>query len=55
MVSNLPFMVQIHILGDFVMVALLPFTRLVHFLSFPYEYLWRPYQVVIWNQRRTTQ
>ncbi len=51
LVSNLPWMVQVHIVGGFVILALLPFTRLVHFLSFPYAYLWRPYQVVIWNRR----
>lgn len=51
LVQNLPFMVQLHIVGGFAILALLPFTRLVHFLSLPYEYLWRPYQVVIWNRR----
>jgi len=51
LVDNLPFMVQVHIIGAFVLVALLPFTRLVHFLSFPYAYLWRPYQLVIWNRK----
>lgn len=52
LVSNLPFAVHTHIIGAFLMVALLPFTRLVHLLSFPYAYLWRPYQVVIWNRKR---
>ena len=51
LVSNLPFMAQVHIVGAFVLLLLLPFTRLVHFLSFPYAYLWRPYQVVIWNRK----
>jgi nitrate reductase gamma subunit len=51
LVSNLPWMVQTHIIGAFVLTGLLPFTRLVHFLSFPYDYLWRPWQVVIWNRR----
>ncbi len=51
LVSNLPFMAQVHILGAFVLLLLLPFTRLVHFLAFPIAYLWRPYQVVIWNRR----
>lgn len=54
LVSNLPFMVQLHIVGAFLLVALLPFTRLVHLLTFPITYLWRPYQVVIWNRRRAT-
>lgn len=51
LVSNLPFMVKLHIIGAYTLVALLPFTRLVHFLSFPFQYAWRPYQVVIWNRR----
>lgn len=51
LVANLPFLVQFHIVGAFVILALLPFTRLVHLLSLPYSYLWRPYQVVIWNRR----
>lgn len=51
LVSNLPFLVQFHVVGAFVILALLPFTRLVHLLSLPYSYLWRPYQVVIWNRR----
>jgi len=55
LVSNLPFAVQTHIVGAYVMIALLPFTRLVHLLSFPYAYLWRPYQVVIWNRDRRAQ
>ena len=55
LVSNLPFMVQVHIVGAFVLVALMPFTRLAHFLTFPLAYLWRPYQVVIWNRRKTNQ
>lgn len=51
LVSNLPFMAQVHIVGGFVLLLLLPFTRLVHLLSFPLAYLWRPYQVVIWNRK----
>ena len=55
LVSNLPFMVDLHIVGGFVILMLLPFTRLIHLLAFPYAYLWRPYQVVIWNRRQTSQ
>jgi NNP family nitrate/nitrite transporter-like MFS transporter len=50
LVNNMPFMVQTHIIGGFALVLLLPFTRLVHLLSFPFTYLWRPHQVVIWNR-----
>ena len=52
LVANLPIVVKVHIIGAFVLIALLPFTRLVHFLVFPIAYLWRPYQVVIWNRKK---
>lgn len=50
-VTALPWIVKLHLLGGFVIVALFPFTRLVHLVTFPITYLWRPYQVVIWNRR----
>ncbi|RKZ40242.1 MAG: respiratory nitrate reductase subunit gamma [Gammaproteobacteria bacterium] len=51
LVNNLPFVVQVHILNAFVLVLILPFTRLVHFLSVPIKYIWRPHQIVRWNRR----
>lgn len=51
LVQNMPFMVQLHIVGGFVILGLLPFTRLVHVLTVPLTYLWRPYQVVVWNRQ----
>ncbi len=53
-INVLPWPVQLHMLGGFVLVALFPFTRLVHMITFPLTYLWRPYQVVVWNRRRPT-
>ena len=50
-VTVLPWTVKLHMLGGFLFIAILPFTRLVHLLVFPITYLWRPYQVVIWNRR----
>ncbi|XWK90268.1 MAG: respiratory nitrate reductase subunit gamma [Phormidium sp.] len=50
-ISTLPIMVKVHIVGAFSLVLLLPFTRLVHFLAVPLQYVWRPPQVVVWNQR----
>lgn len=50
-VVTLPLVVKLHMLGAFVIVALFPFTRLVHLVSIPITYLWRPYQVVIWNRQ----
>lgn len=54
-VSALPGVVQWHLLWGFVIIALLPFTRLVHALTYPITYLWRPLQVVIWNRARPAQ
>jgi nitrate reductase gamma subunit len=51
LIATLPVMVKVHIVGAFCLVLLLPFTRLVHFLSVPLQYVWRPPQVVVWNQR----
>ena len=50
-VTTLPWPVQLHLLGGFFIILLFPFTRLVHVVTFPITYLWRPLQVVIWNRR----
>lgn len=52
-VSVLPFMVKLHIIGAFVIIGVIPFSRLVHFLVPPINYLWRPYQQVRWYWERT--
>ncbi len=46
-IAALPLAVRLHILGAWALVAVIPFTRLVHFLVLPIGYLWRPYQLVI--------
>lgn len=51
-VAALPWAVKLHILGGFSIIALFPFTRLVHILVIPNPYLWRRPQVVIWNRAR---
>ncbi|MBI4317455.1 MAG: respiratory nitrate reductase subunit gamma [Chloroflexi bacterium] len=50
-VTALPWLVKLHMLWGFFIFALFPFTRLVHFVTFPITYVWRPYQVVVWNRR----
>ena len=50
-VTSLPWLVKLHMLGGFAIIAVFPFTRLVHVVTVPVTYLWRPYQVVIWNRR----
>ena len=48
-VSALPWVVKLHIIGAFLIVLLIPFSRLVHILVVPFHYLWRPYQRFVWN------
>ncbi|CAN5292934.1 respiratory nitrate reductase subunit gamma [soil metagenome] len=43
---------KVHILSAFSIIALIPFTRFMHFLVYPIDYLWRSYQQVIWNWDR---
>jgi nitrate reductase gamma subunit len=50
----LPGVVQVHALAAFALVALAPFSRLAHALAVPVSYLWRPYQLVVWNRARST-
>ncbi len=49
---NLPLAFQVHALNAFVLVALVPYTRLAHVVVAPVEYLWRLPQVVIWRRPR---
>ena len=51
-VSNLHWVIKIHIALAYIIVLLIPFTRLVHLLVYPLSYLWRPYQKVVWNWNR---
>jgi nitrate reductase gamma subunit len=46
----LPIAVQVHALNAFVLLALTPFTRLVHAVVFPVHYLWRRPQRVVWRR-----
>lgn len=42
-------MVKTHITSAFLIIGIIPFTRFVHFLVAPFDYIWRKYQLVIWN------
>ena len=48
-VSAMPWLVQLHIISAFFIIAIIPFTRFMHFLVAPIDYIWRDYQLVIWN------
>lgn len=47
-VSLLPWTVKFHIVFAFLIVGIIPFSRLIHILVLPLNYLWRPYQQVRW-------
>lgn len=51
-VAALPLGVQIHIVSAFVLIGMIPFTRFMHFLVYPFSYYYRSYQYVIWNWDR---
>ena len=55
----LPWTVKLHIIGAFVIVGMIPFSRMVHFLVPPFNYMWRPFQQVTWywnkNKVRSTR
>lgn len=51
-VSLLPLSVKLHIIGAFLIIGIIPFSRLVHFLVPPINYIWRPFQQVRWNWGR---
>ncbi len=49
-VASLPLAIQFHMVNGFFIILLFPFTRLVHIFTVPITYLWRPYQVFVWNR-----
>ena len=51
-ISAMPLSVKIHIVSAFTLIGMIPFTRFMHFLVYPFRYFYRPYQYVIWNWDR---
>ena len=52
-VAELPPMAKLHITGAWIILSLVPFSRLIHMFFIPIAYLWRAPQLVIWaNPRR---
>lgn len=47
-IAAMPFMVKTHIVMAWLLLSVFPFTRLVHVLVVPNQYLWRKPQVVRW-------
>ncbi len=54
-IAAMPLSIKIHVVSAFVFIAMVPFTRLMHFLVFPFVYITRAYQYVIWNWDRKTR
>ncbi|MEW5870645.1 MAG: respiratory nitrate reductase subunit gamma [Chloroflexota bacterium] len=52
LVSPLPWTIKLHLLNFFILLAIFPFSRLVHIITYPLSYLLRPWQVVIWYRSR---
>lgn len=46
-----PFMIKLHIVSAWLVIGFFPFTRLVHILVVPNQYLFRKRQVVRWYRR----
>jgi nitrate reductase gamma subunit len=49
-VAAMPFLIKLHVATAFAIVALFPFSRLVHIVAVPNSYLWRRPQVVRWRR-----
>jgi len=52
LMANLPDAFKVHALNAFVLVALVPYTRLAHALVAPVQHLWRVPQLVVWRRPR---
>ncbi len=48
-ISVMPLMFKLHVISAYLIILFVPFTRLVHFLVYPLNYIWKPFQQVIWN------
>ncbi len=53
--AAMPLSIKLHVASAFVFIGMVPFTRLMHFLVFPFTYITRAYQYVIWNWDRKTR
>ncbi len=51
-VTAMPAVIKIHIIGAWLLLLLIPFSRLIHLFTLPLAYLWRAPQKVIWSDRR---
>ncbi len=51
LLAPLPFLIKLHVTNFFILLAVFPFSRLVHIITYPVGYLIRPWQIVIYNRK----
>ena len=51
-VTGFPMLFKLHLSIAWLLILLVPFTRLMHVLALPLQYLWRAPQLVIWSSAR---
>ncbi len=51
-VAGVPLLVTLHIALAWILLAVIPFTRLFHMFFFPVAYLWRRPQTVVWLKKK---
>src|SRR3989338_7339937 len=51
-VTAMPPGIKAHIVGAFVIIGMIPFTRLMHLLVAPFHYILRRFQLVLWSWDR---
>lgn len=51
LVAPLPWLIKLHVVNFWLLLAVFPFSRLIHIAMYPLGYLIRPWQIVIWNRR----
>ena len=53
-VAEMPFFIKVHVALAFLIVGLIPFTRLMHMLVYPFVFIGRAAQLVMWNRDHKT-
>lgn len=51
LVAPLPWLIKLHVINFFLLAAVFPFSRLIHFVTIPFGYLTRPWQIVVSNRK----
>jgi nitrate reductase gamma subunit len=55
LVAPLPWLIKLHVVNLFILLAVYPFSRLVHIFTYPLGYLLRPWQIVAWPRKVRVQ